>query len=791
MSSASRAKGKGKAIDGRYSTDARKDFPHCGESFAVRGFASHFRKCNDQKNLDMVIAARRHALELAAEQSHSTRKRAADYEVLQRTPKRGRLIRQRDRGPSTSRLSSPDSGELLMFPFLSAHHLTSRAFDRNIARHSHGLPGWEAVATGEEPAGSQEDTMPQVMPPILSAEPEGPSDNQSFMPEAEEPVTNPVVDPRTNPKVDDIRVEYHRAAGLSPRFFALHEFRREKRTIDLSLSKSNPWKPFKTRLDFEVAEFTQKACLNKSLIDGLFKLFQAVLNTPKNLTLESSDDFDGNSKPYAGEDKVFNFHSRSLWDWVLSQVQDPLLAPYMEWDAQRLSKFNGTKWVRFYDEPWTAKKFAEVQSDVSKIRGDGKPLAIILWADTSVLSTFGTQKGHYIVARLGNLPMWVRNGKSLGGGRVVGFVPIIQGMVGEQRKPGFVNWKQAVYHEAFHTFLDEVARISKLGRAVRCGDDIFRVLFPYIHILSADYEEQCRLALIRGLNGLSPCAICLVPKGTLSDLRTRYAYRSAATNQVLVRRVDSPDKERQLKDLGLRNVVNALWAVANTDVHEALSYDRLHVDIIGMFQKHILPEIKNVLKDLGRRAQTEVDETYQNMTRWSDLAHFKHGLLTLDFSDGKKWADAVKILLHATYNVMSQAQTPKGFALLRLIRKWHELNMYLSFQIHTEETIPAYERTLDRFHDHLMEYTQLTADDVDVKNWDGIIKLHVHLHAARDIRRKGVIANMDTKVNENLNGPMRKAYQMQTNFKNVEVQVRVYICQQQESLIYADSVLAW
>ncbi|KAI0700953.1 hypothetical protein BC835DRAFT_1265604, partial [Cytidiella melzeri] len=242
-------------------------------------------------------------------------------------------------------------------------------------------------------------------------------------------------------KVDDIRVEYHRAAGLSPRFFALHEFRREKRTIDLSLSKSNPWKPFKTRLDFEVAEFTQKACLNKSLIDGLFKLFQAVLNTPKNLTLESSDDVQRVwesaalyhpsfslteiSKPYAGEDKVFNFHSRSLWDWVLSQVQDPLLAPYMEWDAQRLSKFNGTKWVCFYDEPWTAKKFAEVQSDVSKIRGDGKPLAIILWADTSVLSTFGTQKGHYIVARLGNLPMWVRNGKSLGGGRVVGFVPIV------------------------------------------------------------------------------------------------------------------------------------------------------------------------------------------------------------------------------------------------------------------------------------------------------------------------------------------------------------------------------
>lgn len=43
------------------------------------------------------------------------------------------------------------------------------------------------------------------------------------------------------------------------------------------------------------------------------------------------------------------------------QVQDPLLAPHFTWDAQRLSKYNGTDWIRFYDEPWTADKFAQVQ----------------------------------------------------------------------------------------------------------------------------------------------------------------------------------------------------------------------------------------------------------------------------------------------------------------------------------------------------------------------------------------------------------------------------------------------
>ncbi len=58
--------------------------------------------------------------------------------------------------------------------------------------------------------------------------------------------------------------------------------------------------------------------------------------------------------------------------------------------------------------------------------GDGKPFAIILWADKAKLSTFGTQKGHFIIARCGNLPEHIRNGAALGSGRVVGFVPLVR-----------------------------------------------------------------------------------------------------------------------------------------------------------------------------------------------------------------------------------------------------------------------------------------------------------------------------------------------------------------------------
>jgi hypothetical protein len=66
-----------------------------------------------------------------------------------------------------------------------------------------------------------------------------------------------------------------------------------------------------------------------------------------------------------------------------------------------------------------------LQSQIVADNPDGKPLGIILWADKDKLSSFGTQKGHPVVARLANLDGEIRNGVSFGGGRIVGLIPIV------------------------------------------------------------------------------------------------------------------------------------------------------------------------------------------------------------------------------------------------------------------------------------------------------------------------------------------------------------------------------
>lgn len=61
----------------------------------------------------------------------------------------------------------------------------------------------------------------------------------------------------------------------------------------------------------------------------------------------------------------------------------------------------------------------------------------------------------------------------------------------ETGKKGFIAFKNAVYHSSFKQFLSNIAELSYVGSSTMCADEIVRSLWPFILILSADYEELC------------------------------------------------------------------------------------------------------------------------------------------------------------------------------------------------------------------------------------------------------------------------------------------------------------
>lgn len=66
------------------------------------------------------------------------------------------------------------------------------------------------------------------------------------------------------------------------------------------------------------------------------------------------------------------------------------------------------------------------------------------------------------------------------------------------------------------------------------------------------------MSLIRGVKGLFPCPICLVPQHELSDLSKTYPLRTQEHSEAIFKQAETMkrkgDKEKLLKRYSLRNV---------------------------------------------------------------------------------------------------------------------------------------------------------------------------------------------------------------------------------------------
>ncbi|KAF8427202.1 hypothetical protein L210DRAFT_3614939 [Boletus edulis BED1] len=562
-----------------------------------------------------------------------------------------------------------------------------------------------------------------------------------------------------NAAPDSFKTEYHPKSGRATEYESFSCYGQQ--SFPPSLPDDTPWAPFLSRLDFEIAELTHQSAMSKD---------QAWSRVASRLTPLQENTI---SVPYKQETLEFEVYTRPLWEWALDLLEDPLLAPHFVWDAQRLYKHDGTRFERFIHEPWTADRWWDIQVSITALPGENStPFALILYADKSHLTASGHVKAYPVIARCANLPVNIRNGDGLGGGRVVGFLPIVPGDAAEDGKLSYTDLKRVVWHESFLKLLESIIELSKVGFAYKCFDEIIRVLYPIILILSADYEEQRVMALIRGMRSHCPCPCCLVPRDKLRDHATNYRMRTSEDAIEHLRRweTDRVTGEEALKDLSLRPVENTFWRIKYSDPHRALSFDPLHTDDHGMWGSHLFSEVKMRLQALGRDSTKKVDDQHSQFPRWRKLMHFK-AVTNIHFTDGNQFLDIAKQVLFTTQNVLTREADRVGYSLLKTIAAYLQYHMYLSLEVQTETTIAAAEEQLLKFQQVLgaSEYISLQGENL-TKNWN-FPKSHLAKHAPEDIRQKGAVRNFSTRPNEKQHGPIRRAYLRQTNRKEASKQV--------------------
>ncbi|EIW80471.1 hypothetical protein CONPUDRAFT_90680 [Coniophora puteana RWD-64-598 SS2] len=592
----------------------------------------------------------------------------------------------------------------------------------------------------------------------------------------------------------DFKTEYHPDSKRSTKIEAWDKFRNASHPPPaLKNDALDPWEPFKSKGDCEFASIAIDAKLTQANVERLLALIGKVAKGNADVTFKNDAELRKTCDQAALEltpitvdwkkQKIpIEVHKRDLLEWAKELLGNKSLAPHFEWDAQRVYRRDedSGRFVRMYDEPWTADRWWNIQTKLPNTHTSATPapFSILLYADKTRLSSFGTIQGYPVIARCMNLPTQIRNGNGIGGARVVGWLPVLGDDPEKEGKLSYTNFKHVVWHKSFKTFIEDIGMYLNAGMVHDCYDGQKRILFPAIFVLSANYEEQCMMALIRGPKCKCPCPICLSPKEKLRDFCTKYKRCTSEQGRELYEKYKTHKGlgNDAMKEVGLRPAENVFWDIQYSDPHDALLFDRLHFNHGGLFSRHLLPELQKIIKHVSSKLEGTMgkfDEQirFDKMPRWRDLNHFAHAVNT-SFSDGNKFHDMSKQILFAAQNLLTPRTSPEGYALLLVIRSYLELNCYIGLDVHTDDTIAAGEAELNWFSNLLDDYIELAkiSQVPDIKvDWD-FPKAHYLKHAFEDIRNKGASRNYSTRPNEGVHTLLKAAYG-HTNGKEIAEQI--------------------
>ncbi|KAJ3804271.1 hypothetical protein F5876DRAFT_83451 [Lentinula aff. lateritia] len=306
-------------------------------------------------------------------------------------------------------------------------------------------------------------------------------------------------------------------------------------------------------------------------------------------------------------------------------------------------------------------------------------------------------------------------------------------------KTDFVNFKAIVWHESVLKILELLIEYSQTGY---------------------NYEEQCIMALIRGLHGLCPCPKCFVPNDKLSEptnAELRMAAHAHEQLQTANTKPSKTEKEKILKKFSMRP--NVFMKLANGDPYAGSSFDDLHFQDSGLWGDHIFPLLKAHISALSTAQDTStlLNDRFKSFPRWHKLHHFPDGVFKITFNDGSKHCDISKVFLYVAYDLLREDNDKAGYELLKLTHTYVNVIMYSALENQTDETIAAGWLAINKMFTAIKKYSKTDSNLDEAKLWN-FIKLHYHQHLFDDIEEKGNLRSTSTRPNEKLHGPIRKIY---------------------------------
>ena len=112
------------------------------------------------------------------------------------------------------------------------------------------------------------------------------------LPDHNDPIDNPA-----ELEQDDIKVVYHSSTGIPEQLYHFDDYNGAEATYPVNPVSSSqngiqerPWRPFRTKLDFEIAEVMLDAHMNEAQTERMLSLITEAVLDPESFTLANTKD---------------------------------------------------------------------------------------------------------------------------------------------------------------------------------------------------------------------------------------------------------------------------------------------------------------------------------------------------------------------------------------------------------------------------------------------------------------------------------------------------------------------
>ncbi|KAJ7100980.1 hypothetical protein B0H15DRAFT_770315 [Mycena belliarum] len=546
---------------------------------------------------------------------------------------------------------------------------------------------------------------------------------------------------------------------------------------------SNPYAPFTSKLDWEVARWAKLRGSGSTAFTDLLKIpgvrnalglsygNSVQLNQIIDNKLPGRPKFERSEVVVAGE--AFDLYSRNIIDCVRALFGDTDFAPYLFVVPER-HYADKDRTIRLYHNMHTAKWWWSTQVQVEKDNPGATIIPILLSSDKTQLTMFGNKTAYPVYMTIGNIPKEIRRKPSRRAYVLLAYLPTSK-LEHIKNKASRRRTLANLFHACLSYITAPLRDAGATGLPMASGNGIVHRGHPIVACYIGDYPEQLLVTCVK----TGWCPTCDAEHGSLGDgeecvLRNLEKVLAALDKMEMGGTVYA----EACKDVGIKPVVRPFWEhLPYTNIFTSITSDVLHQLYQGII-KHLIAWLKESL------GEAELDARCRRLPPNHNIRLFMKGISKLNRVTGREHAQISRFIL----GIIIDIRLPEGQSSERLIESVRAVLdfVYLAqYPMHSSETLNFLDDARERFH-----YNKSIFVDLGVREDFNLPKLHSWDHYSMNIQLYGSSDNYNTEYTERLHIDLAKDAYRSTNHKDEFPQMTLWL-ERKEKIFRHDQFIDW